>query len=133
MNAQAARNAVPCPGACASCSGFPAHEQAGFGAALPLAKPVLREVEKGLANAMERFQSGKPKMTIPEGARAQEGRVLCLYGDAVGAGRSRHESMTPAVSVDSLVSAAADLIQRKWNRSRRQGGLRQFRRSVILN
>ena len=77
-------------------------------------KSVLGELAKLLPNAMERFENGRPKMVIPGSMRAEEGRVLCLYGDA-GWGRAvargKYESGRFS---DSLVSAAANLIQAKW-------------------
>jgi len=77
-------------------------------------KPVLAEVDKVLPQTLERFESGKPKITIPERLRAQEGRVLCLYGDA-GWGQevARGKYGTGSFS-DALVTAAAELIRHKW-------------------
>ncbi len=77
-------------------------------------KPVLEEIQKVLPEATEKFDSGRPKMVIPEKLRAQEGRVLCIYGDA-GWGQevSRGKYHTGRFS-DALVKAAAELIQGKW-------------------
>jgi ATP-dependent DNA helicase RecQ len=76
--------------------------------------PVLAEVQKVMPDALERYDSGRPKLTIPERLRAQAGRVLCLYGDA-GWGRevARGKYETGRFS-DALVAAAAELIQGKW-------------------
>ena len=75
---------------------------------------VLWEVAKLLPDAMERFENGRPKTVIPERMRAEEGRVLCLYGDA-GWGRAvAHGKYESGRFSDSLVSAAANLIQAKW-------------------
>jgi len=77
-------------------------------------KPVLAAVHKILPDALERYESGHPKMIIPERLRAREGRVLCMYGDA-GWGNevARGKYQTGRFS-EALVTAAAELIQRKW-------------------
>jgi ATP-dependent DNA helicase RecQ len=77
-------------------------------------KPALQELDKVLPGALDRYESGKPKMVIPERLRAQEGRVLCMYGDA-GWGHevARGKYQTGQFS-DALVTAAAELIQSKW-------------------
>jgi ATP-dependent DNA helicase RecQ len=61
-----------------------------------------------------RFETGKPKVIIPAHLCAEEGRVLCSYGDA-GWGRevARGKYETRGFS-DALVTAAADLILAKW-------------------
>lgn len=76
--------------------------------------PVLAEVCQVLPDAIERYESGRPKMIIPERLRAQPGRVLCVYGDA-GWGRevARGKYETGSFS-GALVTAAAELIQGKW-------------------
>ena len=77
-------------------------------------KPLLVEVDKVMPDALERFESGRPKVIIPEGLRAQPGRVLCLYGDA-GWGEQVARGKYQTGSFDgSLVKAAAELIQHKW-------------------
>ncbi len=77
-------------------------------------RPALAEVHKALPDAVERFESGRPKSVIPEQYRAQEGRVLCIFGDA-GWGRdvARGKYETGVFS-DALVVAAARLILEKW-------------------
>ena len=77
-------------------------------------KPALSELDKALPGALERFESGQPKIVMPERLRAQEGRVLCMYGDA-GWGHevARGKYQTGRFS-DELVMAAAELIQSKW-------------------
>jgi len=76
--------------------------------------PVLAEVYKVLPDAIERYEHGRPKVTIPERLRARPGRVLCMYGDA-GWGRevARGKYETGRFS-DALLAAAAELIQSKW-------------------
>ena len=77
-------------------------------------RPVLHEVKKILPKATERFDNGDPKMVISEAMRAEEGRVLCLYGDA-GWGREVADGKYEAGRFsESLVNAAAQLIQEKW-------------------
>jgi ATP-dependent DNA helicase RecQ len=77
-------------------------------------KPVLGELGKVLPGALDRFEDGRPKMVIPQKVRAQQGRVLCMYGDA-GWGREVAEGkyQTGRFS-DALVTASAELIQSKW-------------------
>src|SRR5256885_16750557 len=71
-------------------------------------KPILAALEKAMPDALERFESGKPKVTMPDQLCAQPGRVLCLYGDA-GWGQevARGKYHTGTFS-DALVKAAAD-------------------------
>jgi ATP-dependent DNA helicase RecQ len=78
-------------------------------------KPVLEELDKILPGALDRFANGRPKIVIPEKLRAQQGRVLCMYGDA-GWGHevARGKYQTGRFS-DALVAASAELIQSKWN------------------
>ena len=77
-------------------------------------KAVLADVHTVLPQALERFESGKPKIIIPEKLRAQEGRALCLYGDA-GWGQEVARGKYGSGSFnDALVTAAAEMIQRKW-------------------
>ena len=75
---------------------------------------MLAEVYKVLPDAIERYEHGRPKVTIPERLRARPGRVLCMYGDA-GWGRevARGKYETGRFS-DALLAAAAELIQSKW-------------------
>ncbi len=77
-------------------------------------KPLLAEVGRLLPEAIERYESGRPKVTIPEQLRAQKGRALCIYGDA-GWGRevARGKYETGRFS-DALVNAATELIQSRW-------------------
>jgi ATP-dependent DNA helicase RecQ len=80
-------------------------------------KPLLNELERVLPAALVRFNSGRPKVTIPENVRPQEGRILCMYGDS-GWGqevaRGKYESGRFS---DALVKAAADLILIRWDPS----------------
>jgi ATP-dependent DNA helicase RecQ len=75
---------------------------------------LLAEVYQVLPEAVERYESGRPKVIIPDRLRAQTGRVLCVYGDA-GWGRAvaRAKYETGRFSED-LVTAAAELIQVTW-------------------
>jgi ATP-dependent DNA helicase RecQ len=77
-------------------------------------KPVLKDLDKFLPGALERFDNGKPKMTIPERLQAQEGRALCIYGDS-GWGRevAQGKYETGKFS-DALVNASAELLEQTW-------------------
>ena len=77
-------------------------------------KPALAELGKVLPGALDQYENGRPKLVIPERLRAQEGRVLCMYGDA-GWGHevARGKYQTGQFS-DALVTAAAELIQTNW-------------------
>jgi ATP-dependent DNA helicase RecQ len=77
-------------------------------------KPCLAALRKAEPEAVELFESGSAKTTIPERLRPCEGRILCFYGDAGwGAEVARGKYETGAFS-DALVTAAAQLIQDKW-------------------
>src|SRR5205085_1018086 len=77
-------------------------------------KSLLKELERALPEALEYFEAGGPKTTIPERVRPAEGRILCMYGDA-GWGeqvaRGKYESGRFS---DAVVKASADLIRNKW-------------------
>jgi ATP-dependent DNA helicase RecQ len=77
-------------------------------------KPVLAEVYKIVPDAIERYEHGRPKMTIPERLRAREGRVLCMYGDAGWGQEVARGKYQTGIFSEALVTAAAELIQRKW-------------------
>ena len=75
---------------------------------------ILGELERFLQAGLDRFDSGKPKVIIPERLRPEEGRVLCMYGDAgwgEDVARGKYESGRFS---DTLVSASATLIRDKW-------------------
>jgi ATP-dependent DNA helicase RecQ len=78
-------------------------------------KPLLADLEKVVPRVLERFETGRPKVTITAGVGPEEGRVLCIYGDA-GWGRevASGKYETGRFS-DPLVTASRDLIQQKWN------------------
>src|SRR5204863_3356214 len=44
-------------------------------------RPLLGQIGDQWPEAIERYDNGRPKIIIPEPLRAEEGRVLCLYGD----------------------------------------------------
>ena len=77
-------------------------------------KPALAELDKVLPGALDRYESGKPKMVIPERLRAREGRVLCRYGDAGWGHEVAHGKYQTGQFSEALVTAAAELIQSKW-------------------
>ena len=123
-------SAAPC-GKCMNCTGqtqrrsvpaalaqaavdFLRHDALVLEPRLRWPKPALAELDKVLPGALERFESGQPKLVIPERLRAREGRVLCMYGDA-GWGHevARGKYQTGQFS-DALITAAAELIQSQW-------------------
>ncbi len=77
-------------------------------------KPALADIRKALRQAGEPGRDGESKAAIPVGLRSQEGRVLCIYGDA-GWGpvvaRGKYET---GVFADELVEAAARLVRERW-------------------
>ena len=77
-------------------------------------KPALGELDKVLPGALDRYESGQPKMVIPVRLRAQEGRVLCMYGDAGWGNDVAHGKYQTGRFSDALVTAAVELIQSKW-------------------
>ena len=77
-------------------------------------KPLLEQIVKQWPGALDRFETGRPKIVIPERVRAEEGRVLCSYGDAGwGEEVARGKYETERFS-DDLIHAAAELIRSKW-------------------
>jgi ATP-dependent DNA helicase RecQ len=77
-------------------------------------KPLLPELEQTLPQALDRFENGNPKVTLPERLRAQQGRVLCIYGDS-GWGKEVAEGKYQAGRFSELlIEAAARLITEQW-------------------
>jgi ATP-dependent DNA helicase RecQ len=77
-------------------------------------RSVLDEVAARWPNAVERFENGRAKMVMPREVRAEEGRVLCMYGDAGwGEAVARGKYETGRFG-DELIEAAADLIEKRW-------------------
>jgi ATP-dependent DNA helicase RecQ len=74
---------------------------------------VLAQMQTILPQAVK-LSKGKPVVTIPENLRRQEGRALCIYGDA-GWGRevARCKYEVQYFS-DELVDASASLIRDRW-------------------
>jgi ATP-dependent DNA helicase RecQ len=77
-------------------------------------KPVVEEIAKAWPAAVERFDTGKPKAMMPKALCAEEGRALCVYGDAGWGEAVAHGKYEAGSFSDSLVKASAELIQRKW-------------------
>lgn len=77
-------------------------------------KPVLREIAKEYPAAVERFDNGNPKSMIPKPLCPEEGRALCVYGDAGWGEAVAHGKYAVGMFSDALVAASAELIQRKW-------------------
>lgn len=78
-------------------------------------KPVVEEIAKGWPAAVDRFDNGNPKSMLPKALCAEEGRALCVYGDAGWGEAVAHGKYEAGTFSDSLVTASAELIQRKWN------------------
>jgi ATP-dependent DNA helicase RecQ len=77
-------------------------------------QPVLEEVRSIWPTALDYSESGAPKTVLPEKLRSEEGRVLCLYGDAgwgdeVARGKYQTETFS-----DLLVEASARLVRERW-------------------
>jgi ATP-dependent DNA helicase RecQ len=77
-------------------------------------KPVVEEIAKQWPAAVERFEKGNPKAMIPKAFCAQEGRALCVYGDAGWGEAVAHGKYAIGSFSDALVTASGELIQRKW-------------------
>src|SRR5258706_7352732 len=78
-------------------------------------KSLLKELDQNLPDVLERFKEGGPKTIISETVRPQEGRALCMYGDAGwGTEVARGKYQSSRLS-DALVKAAADLIPSMLN------------------
>jgi ATP-dependent DNA helicase RecQ len=77
-------------------------------------QPVLTELEKAVTAAVDHFDDGRSKSTIPLRLKPEKGRALCMYGDA-GWGQevARGKYETGRFS-DALVDATVDLIRNKW-------------------
>lgn len=107
---------TPC-GKCASCLGQPmidmavdpllAHNAATF---LKHAEMVITPKAQVAANAFVEYGF---RGNLPQGVRAQEGRVLSRWGDA-GWGRTVADNKHDGRFSDELVEAMAEMIQQRW-------------------
>jgi ATP-dependent DNA helicase RecQ len=77
-------------------------------------KSILDEVVKCMPEALDAFENGRAKTVIRERLRGQEGRVLCVYGDAGWGNEVAHGKYTTGIFSDALLKASVELIQRKW-------------------
>lgn len=77
-------------------------------------KPVVEEIAKAWPAAIERFENGNPKSMIPKSLCAEEGRALCVYGDAGWGEAVAHGKYAVGSFSETLVTASAELIQKKW-------------------
>jgi ATP-dependent DNA helicase RecQ len=77
-------------------------------------KPVLTLLQRAWPRTVEAGRGGELKTTIPTDLRPEQGRVLCIYGDA-GWGplvaRGKYET---GVFADELVEAATRLVRERW-------------------
>ncbi|HBB94253.1 MAG TPA: ATP-dependent DNA helicase RecG [Blastocatellia bacterium] len=77
-------------------------------------RAAITELQQAMPAAVGMTQQGRASVRIPDGLRAEEGRALCLYGDA-GWGRMVMEGKYVRNHFsDELVQAAAGLIQDRW-------------------
>jgi len=75
---------------------------------------TLMQIQKAMPEAIALSREGKAKTTIPDHLRPEEGRALCIYGDA-GWGRVVAEGKYEARHFsDQLVEAAAKMIRDRW-------------------
>ena len=77
-------------------------------------KPVVDEIAKVWPAAIERFDNGNPKSMIPKALCGEEGRALCVWGDAGWGEAVAHGKYEVGSLSDTLINASAELIQRKW-------------------
>ncbi len=77
-------------------------------------KPLLPDLEHALPQGLERFESGKPKVMIPENLRAAAGRVLCVYGDSGWGGEVARGKYEAGRFGDDLIRAATRLVKEQW-------------------
>jgi ATP-dependent DNA helicase RecQ len=77
-------------------------------------KPVVEELAKAWPAAVDLFDTGKPKAMIPKPLCAEEGRALCVYGDAGWGAAVAHGKYEVGSFSETLITASAELIQRKW-------------------
>ena len=77
-------------------------------------RAILSELQQATPAAVGYSREGKLKTTIPEDLRPEEGRALCIYGDA-GWGRIvAHCKYDAGHFNDQLVAASATLIRDRW-------------------
>ena len=75
---------------------------------------VLSELQHTMPSAVSYSKKGKLKTTIPEGLRPEQGRALCIYGDA-GWGRMVAQCKYDGGHFNNeLVAASATLIRDLW-------------------
>jgi len=77
-------------------------------------KPVVEEIAKTWPAAVEYFETSKPKAMMPKVLCPEEGRALCVYGDAGWGEAVAHGKYEVGSFSQTLVSASAELIRKKW-------------------
>jgi ATP-dependent DNA helicase RecQ len=77
-------------------------------------KPTIEEIAKAWPAAVERFDNGNPKSMISKPLHAEEGRALCVYGDAGWGESVAHGKYEVGGFSEALINASAELIQKKW-------------------
>lgn len=76
--------------------------------------PLLELIRAALPKAVEPGDKHSLKTTIPEGLRAEQGRVLCIWGDAGWGDEVARGKYEAGWFSDALVEAAAKLVGEKW-------------------
>lgn len=77
-------------------------------------KPVLDEVARVMPAAVGKTQKGEESVAISEALRAQEGRVLCQWGDAGWGGEVARGKYDAGQFSELLVEACVKLLREKW-------------------
>ena len=77
-------------------------------------KPALDGARRWMAEAVDLFEDGQPKVTIPPALRPEQGRALCIYGDAGWGCEVADGKYNTGRFSDELVTAAARIIREKW-------------------
>jgi ATP-dependent DNA helicase RecQ len=78
---------------------------------------AVEDLAKALPAAVEKLESGKLKVAIAPAFRLQEGRALCIYGDAgwgIEVARGKYETGRFG---DELAEAVAGLVRDRWRPS----------------
>ena len=77
-------------------------------------KPLLEEIRAAMPQAVEFGDNGLLKAIIPEGLRAEAGRVLSIWGDSGWGDEIAQGKYERNHFGDALVDAAATLMRDKW-------------------
>jgi ATP-dependent DNA helicase RecQ len=78
-------------------------------------EPVLAEIIRTMPEALDTFENGSARSLIPPRLTPEEGRVLCIYGDAGWGQDVAHGKYGTGLFHEKLVEASARLILEKWD------------------